>query len=364
MMPWSRIVWVVVMIWFSGTVFAQEPAPAPAPAPEATPAPPAPEAAPAPPPAPTPIDQVQLQVWIGETNEKDLGNIGADLKYTRFVRGVEQSGSLQQVSTSVLDTKDMGSVVLPAPDQTLFPPPMRPDEDTNLTNGVQAPMGAGLVANIIDSDYGTIDAVFRGRDRHSDLDLISKPELIVVNAAEATIQAGGKVPFQDIKYELGRYRLVVSWKDIGVNMKITPTILPDRNFVKLAITQLEVSDVARMDNIRGVDLPVISKRSQTGEVIVPNGETLVIGGLSNSLIRRTDRRVPVVGKLPIIGIPFRGRKTDATNTTLLIFVSPVIVDLRQMSKETVQAAEFWKEWKDSKRIEEEIKTLEMPDQQQ
>lgn len=322
------------------------------------------EEAPAPPPPDgmRDIRQVQIQVWISETNEKGLRDIGANLNYTRFVRGEEQSGSLQQITTNVTRfTSDFDQVTLPAPDQRLFDPPLRPDENAIIADGVQTRMGAGLTASIISPGYGTIDGVFRAAERKADVDLISKPELLVENNAVAQIMAGGQVPYQDVTFDnQGNLQLGVKWQDIGVIMKLQPTILPN-DFVQLNIQQLEVSDVTRIENLRGIDLPVFSKRSQTGFVLVPNTQTLVIGGLSSRVVRRSERRVPVVGRLPLLGMPFRSRKSEADMTTLLIFVSPTVVDLRNMTDRTVNALHFWRQrggdWISSERIEREIEIM-------
>ena len=151
------------------SAFAQDaPAPAPAPAPaEAAPAPaPAPaEAAPAPPPPPplTDIRQVQVKVWISEANERGIRDIGANLNFVRFVRGVEQTGSVQEARTNLLPLDQFGTLNLPFPNQTLFPPPLRPDLDNNLANGLQDRQGAGMSFSIIDTPYGTIDGTKIGR---------------------------------------------------------------------------------------------------------------------------------------------------------------------------------------------------------
>ena len=251
---------------------------------------------PAPPPAPPDIRQVQIQVWITETNEQGLRNIGTNLNYTRFVRQVEQSGSVQQVVTNVFDPlNDFGQVTMPAPTApgpNTFQPPLRPDEAGN--PGIQDRRGMGLEAEVINTGYGTIDGIFQGEATRTDVDLISKPELLVVNGAQAVINAGGKIPYQDVTYPKGSPQLQVQFREIGVNLDITPQILPD-DFVQMNIAKLEVTDIARIENLRGVDLPVFSTRSQTGFVYVPNGKTLVIGGLSSRITRHSERRVPIVG---------------------------------------------------------------------
>ena len=227
---------------------------------------------------------------------------------------------------------------------------------------MQTYSGAGLSFSILDAGAGTIDGILQAVERKSDADLISKPELIVANGQKAVIKAGGQVPFQDAKVTPPYpAQLQVVWRDIGVNLDFTPAILPN-NMVQLTLSQVEVSDVSRVENLRGVDLPVFSTRSQAGNVFVPDGTTLVIGGLSSRVVRNSEKRVPVVGSLPLVGIPFRSRKSDAEVRSLLIFVSPTIVDLRNPSSQAKSAMDFWREkgveWVNAERIEAERKTME------
>jgi len=356
----------------AGLVFAEEAAEEAAEAPpEEAPAVEAPE-----PGGLRDIRQVQIQVWISETGEQGLRELGTNLNYNRFVRGVEQPSSLQQVTTNLFNPRDdFDRVTLPAPssnppsppffpanENPPFSPPLRPDEEPTRQDGIQTRAGFGLSANILASDHGTINAVFRGIERRADVDLISKPELLVMDQTPAFIKAGGEVPYQDVTYDnKGAAQLNVKWRDIGVNLTLTPQILSD-DFIRLQVDTLEVTDIERIENIRGVDLPVFSKRSQTGVIHVPNQQTLVIGGLSSRVVRRAEKRVPVLGALPILGFPFRSRDSEANVTHLLIFVSPTIVDLRELGPDTHSALSFWRErgaeWANSERIQREIETME------
>ena len=345
---------------------AAPPAPAPAPA-EAAPAPPA-EAAPAappaepappppPPPPPPPVDirQVQVKVRIVETSQRGLRQLGANLNFTRFVDGVEQSGSVARVASGTFDpVSDFPRVTLPVPGVGT---PNRPDEDNNASNGIQTREGAGLTASVIDSDDGTLQAVFRGLEEGQDTQTLSEPELLVIDQMPAEINAGGEVPFQGSLLATTP-SLKVEFKKIGVNLGLTPMIMPN-DLVKLNITKLDVTDTLRFDQIRGLDLPVFSQRSQTGVVYVPNGRTLVTGGLTSHVARRQDRRVPIIGTLPLVGFPFRSRETESLENTLLIFVTPTVVDLRNLSPEGLRAMEFWKNgsWGNEKRIDAEKEAM-------
>ena len=309
-------------------------------------------------PEPVPFRQVQMHVWISETNEQGLRDIGTNLTYTRFADNSDDK--VQQIVTNVFDPLNPRfSVTLPAPSQTNFSGPLRPDVNSEL-GGIQTQAGAGLTFSLIESNHGQIDGTIRAIEQNNDVDLISKPELLVIDGMIAEIKAGGKVPYQDLQYnDKGVPRLNVAFKDVGVSMKIRPTIRDD-NLIRLEIVQLEVTDVSRVDNIRGVDLPVFAKRSQTGIVLVPEGQAMVIGGLSSQVTRRTERRVPILGRIPIVGILFRGRQSEIQKTHLMIFVSPTIVDLREMTPSAANALDFWRNgsWNNEEAIADEMRLMQ------
>ncbi len=332
------------------------------------------------------IRQVQIQIWITQTDEDGLRELGANLNYTRFVRGIEQSGSLERIETNTFDIFDTNpndnrpqtfEVALPAPDASPFPDnvrlspdsasvfapsgntlvarPNRPGEFN--TNSYQ---GAGLSWSIIDANRGTLDGIFRGIETKTDSDLISKPEMLVMNENTAEIQAGEEFPYQKVTYDNGNPILQVDWKKIGVNLRLRPTILSDEELIEIDIENLQVIDRLRETPVSGFSVPVFSTRSQNGSVLVPNGQTLVVGGLSSRVERTTERRVPIVGRLPIVGLPFRGRKAEAFFSHLLIFVSPTIVDLRAMTPPMDTAVNFWRnsEWRNSESFGDEVSILD------
>jgi len=321
------------------------------------------------------IRQVQVQVWISETNENGIRRLGTNLNFVRFYREKENEHlKIPQITTNTTDfSQDFSSVTLPAPSPNPSQPPfavpyqnpdfsekpIRRDENASLP-GIQSLQGGGLTFSVLTWDYGTLDGVFRALETKSDVDLISKPEILVMNGTPAVIKAGGQIPYQSIT-KSATPNLSVAWRDIGVNLELVPTILPN-NMIQLEIKQLDVTDISRIDRLRGIDLPVFSKRSQTGFVIVPNGQTLVIGGLSSRNIRKSENRVPGIGKLPLLGIPFRSRRAQSDITHLLIFVQPTVVDLRTLSEEGSSAIRFWEKrgdkWQNKDRIEEEIKAMQ------
>jgi type II secretory pathway component GspD/PulD (secretin) len=324
----------------------------------------------------TDIRQVQIQIWISQTDEAGLREIGSNLNYTRFVRGKEQSGSVERIRTETFNpaSRDLRAT-LPPPDSNTYPDNVRltPESDTAWTGGntiipdptrpgeflINAQRGAGLTYSVLDKDRGMIDGILRGIETTSDSDLISKPELLVANNGEAEIRAGDEIPFQTVQYTTAIPTLKITWRNLGVNIRLKPTIMaPD--LIGISIPNLEVSDRLKETPIQGLQVPVFSMRKQIGSVLVPNATTLVIGGLSSRVTRKTEKRVPIIGKLPVLGIPFRSRSNDAVNSQLLIFISPTIVDLRTMKPETDSALNFWqgKEWENSEQLKQEADLMD------
>jgi len=320
---------------------------------------------------------VQIQVWISQIDEDGAREIGSNINYTRFVRGEEQSGSIERIRTETFVPTDLTfQSTLPAPDGSPYPDNVRltPESNTPWTPGnslvndpnrpgefqLNTQRGAGLTYSIIDNNRGTIDGILRAIETKSDSDLISKPELLVINEQEAQINAGEDVPYQGVEYKNGVPLLKINWRQLGVNINLKPVILPN-DIVQIDITNLEVSDRLRDTPIQGLQVPVFSSRKQAGSVLVPNTQTLVIGGLSSRVIRKTEKRVPIIGRLPVLGIPFRGRNNDILNSNLLIFVSPTVVNLREMTPPMDDALDFWRgvEWRNRDKLQQESELMDV-----
>jgi general secretion pathway protein D len=100
----------------------------------------------------------------------------------------------------------------------------------------------------------------------------------------------------------------------------------------LTIAQ-EISSIAQ-SAAGAVDL-ITNQRIIETTVIVDDGEILVLGGLLEDVLRESDQRVPVLGRIPLIGNLFRSRKTDKVKTNLLVFIrAKILRDASEMSLET------------------------------
>lgn len=149
-------------------------------------------------------------------------------------------------------------------------------------------------------------------------ELVSNPRVITSNQMQATIEQGVEIPYQESAGASGATS--ISFKKAVLSLSVTPQITPDDRIVM----DLEVSK----DNVSSVvsgGVPAIDTRAITTQVLVNNGETVVLGGIYEQEKVNTDDAVPGLGSVPIIGFLFKRESKIDNKKELLIFVTPKIL---------------------------------------
>lgn len=203
-------------------------------------------------------------------------------------------------------------------------------------------IGEGLtvgVGRISDSGV-SFAAILSAVEGDADTNLISTPSIVTTDNEEATLNVGQEVPFVSGSFSNtgGNTGTVnpfttVNREQVGVKLAITPQINEGDSMV-LDISQ-EISSIAQ-SAAGAVDL-ITNKRTVDTTVIIDDGEILVLGGLLEDVLRESDQRVPVLGRIPLLGNLFRSRKTEKLKTNLMIFIRATILrDASQTAFETNQ----------------------------
>ncbi|NIA27830.1 MAG: type II secretion system secretin GspD, partial [Desulfobulbaceae bacterium] len=189
------------------------------------------------------------------------------------------------------------------------------------------------------SDTGiSFGAIVRALNGDADTNIISTPSIVTTDNEEATLNVGQEVPFVTGSYSNTGANVsgsvnpfqTIQRQQIGVKLSITPQI-NEGDSLLLKISQ-EISSIAQ-SAAGAVDL-ITNQRIIETTVIVEDGEILVLGGLLEDVLRESDQRVPLLGRIPIIGNLFRSRKTDKIKTNLLVFIRAKI--LRDKSQTTFE----------------------------
>ncbi|NIV18570.1 MAG: type II secretion system secretin GspD [Woeseiaceae bacterium] len=190
------------------------------------------------------------------------------------------------------------------------------------------------------SDSGvSFAAILNALEGDADTNIISTPSIVTLDNEEATLNVGQEVPFLTGSFSntgTGNVGAVnpfqtIQRQKIGVSLTITPQI-NEGDSMMLQISQ-EISSIAQ-SAANAVDL-ITNQRTIETNVIVKDGEILVLGGLLEDQLLESDRRVPMLGRIPVLGNLFRSRKTEKKKTNLLVFIRPKILrDQAQTSFET------------------------------
>jgi general secretion pathway protein D len=169
-------------------------------------------------------------------------------------------------------------------------------------------------------------AIVRALQGDSRTNIISKPDIIARDNDEAKIEVGQEVPFITGQYtgSTGQSSAfqTVQRQQVGTILSVTPQVNGGGDSVLLKI-QLESSSLAGL-SVGTVDR-ITNKRTITTSVQVPDGETLVLGGLIQDSTTNSEQSVPWLGRIPLLGELFRTRDTGKNKTNLVVFIQPHII---------------------------------------
>jgi general secretion pathway protein D len=178
-------------------------------------------------------------------------------------------------------------------------------------------------------------AIIRALQGDSRTNILSKPSITMSDNQESKLEVAQEVPFITGQYTstagAGSAFQTVQRQQVGTILTVTPQI-NEGDAVILAV-EVESSSLAG-SSAGAVDL-ITNKRTIKTNVLIPDGGTLVIGGLMQDKAVNSEQRVPWLGRIPLLGELFRTRDTSKTKTNLMVFLQPHILrDDRQAAVET------------------------------
>ena len=219
------------------------------------------------------------------------------------------NGSIQSLLGGVIDTNNPGSV--------------------SVVQGLATLSGPSLAAAKIDLDGVSFGAVITALSSNSDANLLSTPSIITLDNNEAKILVGREVPFRTGSFTTtgngsSNPFTTVNRQDVGVELLVTPHVF-DGNEVRLDVVQ-NISNVlpTAVGGSTFADV-VTSKRTIETTVLAGDGETIVLGGLIQDDVTETNRKVPVLGSIPLLGNLFKSKTSARVKTNLLVFIRPTII---------------------------------------
>ena len=263
-----------------------------------------------------PIRQVLIEariVVVSDTFERDLG---AKL-------GISTAGSAGANLFSVSGSATASDSIVNAATSTLSGPAAI--ATAALANRYQV----NLPATNVNGSFGVsllsgshlIDLELSAAENEGKSETISSPRIITANQKQATIMQGVEIPYQE---SASSGATTTQFKNAVLSLKVTPLITPDNRVV----LDLDVSDDtvgANVQSATGGSVPSIDTREIQTQVLVNDGQTVVLGGILETTKSKTANKVPFLGDIPVVGNLFKNTININNKTELLIFITPKIL---------------------------------------
>lgn len=155
-------------------------------------------------------------------------------------------------------------------------------------------------------------------------ELLASPNLVTDSGTTASFHAGGQIPYVTTS-SLGSTH--VEFKPYGVELKIQPKVLRTGKIEMKVHASISAPDQTNGVVLSGNTVPALLERDVTTHVTVLPGTTMTLAGLVQTVKEQTTRGVPILRKIPLLGMLFRWRRKDLRRTTIIMFVTPKLVEL-------------------------------------
>ena len=259
-----------------------------------------------------PVRQVLIEARIVIVNDDFQRELGARVGLHHRA-GERQQGLWTTTGTAAATDTAIGSALNNQAADRAALPGAGPDRARRAPNryNVNLPVAspAGSIAlGILGSDY-LVDLELSAAQAEDRAEVISSPRVITANQKEATIEQGTEIPYQQ---SASSGATTISFKKAVLSLKVTPQITPDNRIIlDLDVKKDSVGTITVTSG--GVNVPSIDTQEIITQVLVNDGQTVVLGGILETTHRDDQTKVPFLGDIPVLGNLFK--TTHARPTT-------------------------------------------------
>jgi type IV pilus assembly protein PilQ len=268
-----------------------------------------------------PVRQVLIEARIVIVNDDFRRDLGARIGYTTAqangANGIwTTSGTAAGTDTAIgsaLANRTSGGTGI------LVPTGANAPQRYNVNLPVASPAGS-FALGLLGSNY-IVDLELSAAQAETRAEVISSPRVITANQKEATIEQGTEIPYQQ---SASSGATTISFKKAVLSLKVTPQITPDNRIIlDLDVKKDTIGTITVLSG--GVNVPSIDTKEIVTQVLMNDGQTVVLGGVLETQHRDDQTKVPYLGDIPILGNLFKTSTKRNNKDELLIFVTPKIV---------------------------------------
>jgi type IV pilus assembly protein PilQ len=270
-----------------------------------------------------PIKQVLIESRIVVVNDDFSRDLGVRLGVTGFSEDnndlIVSSGTGAGTDTMIGSALD--NLADPA-NGTVYPIEIPALSNRYNVNVPIADAAGRFSLAVLGSDY-LVDLELTALEAEGRGEIVSTPRVITANQKEAKIEQGVEIPYQQSS---SSGATTIQFKKAVLSLTVTPQITPDNNIIMdLAVHKDNVGEIISTGGLGGT-VPSIDTRAVETQVLVADGQTVVLGGIYETERRESIKKVPFLGDIPFAGALFRSKQRVDNKAELLIFVTPRILE--------------------------------------
>ena len=273
-----------------------------------------------------PVRQVLIEARIVIVNNDFQRQLGAVFGWTNVQKNGQHgivattgnaAGTDQIISSGIANATGVPGTGSPFP--VSVPSGASAINRYNVNLPVSNPAGT-FALGILGSNF-IVDLELSAAQAETQANIISSPRVITANQKEATIEQGVEIPYQQ---SASSGATTIQFKKAVLALKVTPQITPDNRIIlDLDVKDDSVGTVVVASG--GVNVPSIDTREIATQVLVNDGQTVVLGGILQTTQREDDTKVPYLGDIPVLGHLFKSTSHKDDKDELMIFITPKIV---------------------------------------
>ena len=271
-----------------------------------------------------PVRQVLIEARIVIVNNDFQRDLGARFGFSNVQKSGNNGlvtttgnavGTDQVISSGLTNRAGPGGSPFPV----TFPTGSTASNRYNVNLPVTSPAGT-FALGILGNNF-IVDLELSAAQAETQANIISSPRVITANQKEATIEQGVEIPYQQ---SASSGATTIQFKKAVLSLKVKPQITPDNRIIlDLDVKDDSVGQVVVASG--GVNVPSIDTREISTQVLVNDGQTVVLGGILSTTQREDDKKVPYLGDIPFLGHLFKSTSHKDDKDELMIFITPKIV---------------------------------------
>jgi type IV pilus assembly protein PilQ len=190
---------------------------------------------------------------------------------------------------------------------------------SNLPNNSAGQIGFNFT-RVFGMPWSIIDARLQASESQGNTKTLAAPKIVTTHDKEATIKQGFEYPYNTID---SSGNTITEFKEVNLELAVTPRVMKDNRIgLKIRVTKEDVIDETAAE-------PALSTNEAVTELLVNDGDTIVIGGVIRSSMTEAETGLPGLRSVPLVGWLFKSSDSRENRTELLIFITPKVVHLEE-----------------------------------